>query len=1033
MTQGIRDGNWRGRLAHERVIVLLVMATVLVLTLTQGWRSGLAQRIETLGGIPPVRAAAAPYELAKLRVFNRVLFHVTYEYVDPRRVEPRRMLLGALQAIEEAVPEVMVSTVDGGKAVDVRIGAERERFAVEDVDSPWRLAARMYSIVRFLSGKFVSRVVLEKPEEVEYAAVNGMLHTLDPHTSLLTPEANREMRMATQGRFGGIGINIGLRENRLTVIRPIPNTPAARVGLKANDHIVTIDGESTINMDIDDAVSKLRGPDGTKVVIEVEREGEERPLRFEITRAIIPIESVKWAMLEDGVGYIQVDQFTRTTVADVSRGLERLRREGMRRLVLDLRDDPGGVLESSVALSDLFLRSGTILTTAGNDPKENSVENAHAAGTEPDYPLVVLVNGGSASASEIVAGALKNTGRAVLVGRRTFGKGSVQAIHEFEDDSALKITIAQYLTPGDISIQGVGIQPDVETMPMLFDAKRMDLYASEPQWSEADLDAHLSSDRVVQEQQPAFAARYFLAREDAPELPEDDQAPPPPGWIRLEPSRELWKVDFEMQLARRIVASASDPSRRRIVAEIGPLLERVQAEEDAKLEEAMRGIELDWSRGDPPAQGTPVRLTAVLNDGQALGPYKQGETVELNLRVRNESNLTLHRLRAITDSDDPVFDDREFPFGRLAPGAEASWTVETKVPEHAVRRIDPVRFEFEAEGGPAIEPVEFRIELSDAGHPLFAYGVSVADDVSGNGDGRIQRGEVVRLVLDVENRGEAPSLEPVASIRNKSGEFVFIRTGRAKLAPLQPGERATATFELELKAPYEESEFTLEFSITDFETRDFVAERIAFPVAGPPEAAPEARPGSVQPRAVPLELRETPGDEGRVVGTLDASARLARTHVLPGWARVELPSGHAGWVPEDAVRAVSGAPAQTVTFVAAPGNVQPRFVSFEAPLAVRGETGRLAGIVEDDSPILDLQVFVGDAKVFYENYRASAVNRVEFAVELPLRGGSNEVRIFVREASEVTTWRGLYVRRDAPDGSTLPTEKNPLDEDLFGE
>ncbi|MBN1771773.1 MAG: PDZ domain-containing protein [Deltaproteobacteria bacterium] len=1033
MTQGIRDGSWRGRLAHERVVVLLVVAVVLGLTLTQGWRSGLAQRIETLGGIPAARTEAPPYELAKLRVFNRVLFHVTYEYVDPRRVEPQRMLLGALQAIEEAVPEVMVSKVDGGKAVDVRIGAERERFVIDDVDSPWRLAARMYSIVRFLSDKFVSRVVLEKPEEVEYAAVNGMLHTLDPHTSLLTPEANREMRMATQGRFGGIGINIGVRENRLTVIRPIPNTPAARVGLKANDHIVTIDGESTINMDIDDAVSKLRGPDGTKVVIEVEREGEERPLRFEITRAIIPIESVKWAMLEDGVGYIQIDQFTRTTVADVSRGLEQLRREGMRRLVLDLRDDPGGVLESSVELSDLFLRSGTILTTAGNDPKENSVENAHAAGTEPDYPLAVLVNGGSASASEIVAGALKNTGRAVLVGRRTFGKGSVQAIHEFEDDSALKITIAQYLTPGDISIQGVGIQPDVETLPMLFDAKRMDLYASEPEWSEADLDAHLSSDRVVREQKPAFAARYFLSREEDPELPEDDRGPAPEGWIRLEPSRELWKVDFEMQLARRIVASASDPGRRRIIAEIGPLLERAQGEEDAKLEEAMRGIELDWSRGDPPAKDTPVRLAAVLNDGQPLGPYKQGEKVELRLQVRNESNLTLHRLRAVTESDDPVFDDLEFPFGRLGPGAEASWTVETKVPEHAVRRIDPVEFEFQAEGEPAIEPVEFRIELTDAGHPLFAYGLSVADDVSGNGDGRIQRGETVRLVVDVENRGDAPALEPVAAIRNKSGELVFIRTGRAKLGAIEPGGSASATFELEIKAPYEEPEFTLEFSITDFETRDFVVERIAFPVAGPPEAVPDARTGTVQPRTVPLALLETPGEDGRVLGSLAASARISRTHVLPGWVRVGLADGHVGWVREVEVRVVGGNPSPTVTFVAAPGNVQPRFVEFEAPLAVRTETGELRGIVEDDTPILDLQAFVGDAKVFYENYRTTPVNRVEFSVQLPLRGGSNEVRIFVREASEVTTWRGLYVRRDAPDGSTLPTEKNPLDEDLFGE
>ena len=1032
MTRRMRDGTWRVRLAHERVVVLLVTATVLGLTLAQGPRSGLAQRIETLGGAPPAGAEAPPYELAKLRLFNRVLFYVTYEYVDPRRIDPKRMLLGALQAIEEAVPEVMVRPVEEDRAVEVRVGAESERFVVDDVDSPWRLAARMYSIVRFLSGKFVSRAAIEKPQEVEYAAVNGMLHTLDPHTSLLTPEANREMRMATQGRFGGIGINIGMRDHRLTVIRPIPNTPAARF-LKANDHIVTIDGESTVNMDIDEAVSKLRGPEGTQVVVEVEREGEARPLRFEITRAIIPIESVKWAMLEDGVGYLLVDQFTRTTAADVSRGLDRLRRDGMRRLVLDLRDDPGGVLESSVELADLFLRSGTILTTAGNDPKENSVENAHAAGTEPDYPLVVLVNGGSASASEIVAGALKNTGRAVLVGRRTFGKGSVQAIHEFEDDSALKITIAQYLTPGDISIQGVGIQPDVETLPMVFDPKRMDLYPSEPRWSEADLRAHLSSDRVVREQRPAFTVRYFQAREEEPDLPEDDRAPAPEGWIRLEPSRELWKVDFEMQLARRIAATASDPGRRRIVAEIGPLLERVQSEEDTKLEQAMRGLGIDWSRGDPPPRDTPVRLTAVLNDGRPLGPYRQGDPVQLRLRVRNDGDATLTRLRAVTDSDDPVFDDLEFPFGRLAPGAEATWTVETKVPEHAVRRVDPVKFEFAAEGEPAIDPVEFRIELTDAGHPLFAYGISVADDVSGNGDGRIQRGETVRLVIDVENRGDAPAIEPVAAIRNKSGELVFIRSGRAKLGPLDPGRSTTAAFELELKEPYAEPEFTLEFSITDFETRDFVAERIAFPVAEPPEEEPRARPGTVQPRTVPLELRETPTESGRVIGRIEASARLSRTHVLPGWVRVAAADGHAGWVREEAVRSGSGEPSRTATFVAAPGNVQPRFVEIEAPLAVRGDTGELRGLAEDDTPILDLQVFVGEAKVFYENYRRTPVHRVEFSVPLPLRPGSNDVRVFVREASEVTTWRGLCVRRDGPNGETLPTEKNPSSEDLFEE
>jgi carboxyl-terminal processing protease len=1040
--------GWGRRLAGERAIVVLVCSLILAVTLTQGWRPGLAQRIETLGGAPAPSADLPPYDLVKLRVFNRVLFHVTYEYVDPRRVDPKKMLLGALDAIEEAVPEVMISRVEDGKAVEVRIGAEHERFAIDDVDSPWRLASRMYSVVRFLSGKFVSRAVLEKPEEVEYAAVNGMLRTLDPHTVLLTPEMNRDMRMATQGEFGGIGINIGLRDGKLTVISPIHDTPAWREGLKPNDHIVQIGDESTINMDLDEAVSKLRGPSGTPVVIWIEREGWTEPHRFEIMRATIPIESVKWAMLADGVGYAQVIQFSRTTATDLAGALEKMRGQGMRRLVIDLRDDPGGVLESSVELADLFLRSGTILTTAGNDPAENSVENARAAGTEPDYPLVVLVNGGSASASEIVAGALKNTGRAVLVGRRTFGKGSVQAIHEFEDDSALKITIAQYLTPGDISIQSVGIVPDVETLPMGFDPKRMDLYAGDPEWSEAELDAHLSSDRAAMEQKSEYTVRYFLGPEEdetggegdgeeappAPPAPDPD-APPvaPPGGVLLQPGDEPFELDFEINLAQRIVANAGQSSRRGILAEVGPLLGRVQGEEDVKLEEAMRGIGIDWSAGEAPPAGSAIRVSATLNDGQALGPYKPGEKVTLTLKAKNEGDFTLYRLRATSKSDDPVFDDREFPLGRLAPGEERTWSVETKVPEHAVQRLDPVSFEFAAQGDPVIAPVEFRVELADIGHPLFAYRFNIADDVVGNGDGRIQVGETVRLIVDVENRGEVTALEPVANIRNKSGEQIYIRAGRAKLEPIPAGGRVTAAFELEVKLGYADPTFMLEFSVTDFETRDFVDERISFPVAEGPAAAPSPGTGVVQPRAVPLVLYQVAQDDGGRVGTVTATARLARTHTLPGWVRVRLPDGHAGWVQESEVRAGSGALAEIAAFTPEPGNVQPRFAGLSVPLAVSTPTAMLTGVLEDDSPILDLQVFVGNAKIFYENYRAANTNRVEFSVELPLSGGTNEVRIFARETSEVTSWRGLYVRRDAPDGTTLPTEKLSLDEQLLGE
>jgi carboxyl-terminal processing protease len=311
--------------------------------------------------------------------------------------------------------------------------------------------------------------------------------------------------------------------------------------------------------------------------------------------------------------------------------------------------------------------------------------------------------------------------------------------------------------------------------------------------------------------------------------------------------------------------------------------------------------------------------------------------------------------------------------------------------------------------------------------------VSVADDVRGNGDGRIQRGESVRLVVDIENRGEMPSLEPVANIRNKSGEDIFIHQGRAKLDRLPAGGRVTAVFELEVKDAYTDPDFEIEFSVTDFETRDFVIERLHFPVTAAATELPQSSAGVTQPRALPLELRETPALDGTVVGSVTANAKLARTHTLPGWVRVALPDGHAGWVAEAALRPATGTASENVAFTPVPGNVQPRFASLEAPLAVRTEEATITGVIEDDSPILDLQVFVGDAKVFYENYRDANTNRVEFSVVLPLQGGSNEVRIFARESSEVTAWRGLYLRRDAPDGSTMPTEKHTYDEELLGE
>jgi carboxyl-terminal processing protease len=1013
-----------------RGILPAAVVGLLALTVARGSGSDVAQRIEMLGGSGSERGVGGPYELTRLVVFNRVLFHVTYEYVDPRRVQPPRMLLGALNAIEQFVPEVMVEELDPGKVVEVRVGAASERFRLDDVDSPWRLAARMFAVMRFLDGKLVSQAIVEKPQDVEYAAVNGMLRTLDPHTILMTPEANREMRMATQGEFGGIGINIGLRDGNLTVISPIRDTPAWREGLKSDDHIVQIGDESTVNMPLDEAVSKLRGLRGTQVVIWIERRGWTEPRRFEITRATIPIQSVKWTMLEDGVGYAQVIQFHRNTVPDLQSALDQLRRDGMRRLVIDLRDDPGGVLEASIQLSDMFLRSGTILTTAGNDPRENAVENASSGGTEPDYPIAVLVNGGSASASEIVAGALKNTGRAVLVGSRTFGKGSVQAIHEFDDESALKITIAQYLTPGDISIQSVGIVPDIETVPMHFRPEMMDVFDTETRLNEAGLQSHLSNDRAAREQKSTFTVRYFLdAREeeepgDAPAADPDAPEPEPEGPV-LQPNREPFESDFEVELARRIVVGSSDANRRRILAEVGPLVEAAQREEDRKLRDAFAGIGIDWNDGPAPA-GPPPRLSIRLNDGAAPEPLQPGASAQMVLRVRNEGSAPLYRLHAVTQSDNRLFADREFLFGRLDPGAEREWRVEVKAPAHAIPRVDPVRFLVRAAGEPDLPPHEVRWPIADAGRPVFAYRLSV-NDGTGNGDGRVQPGESFRFAIDVVNRGARAALEPVASIRNKSGESVFIRRGRVRLDEIPAAGSAGGTFEIELRAGHAEPYFVLELTIADFKTAGFAVERIRIPVARPPAEAP-VPDAAVVAVAAGSALLETPDPDAPVVGTFPQDVRVPATHRLGDRTRVQLPDGHAGWLPAAAVGRRGGIPSDPIPFVALPANTQPVFENVAVEHVVRADHGILRGAVRDDDPILDLQAFVGDDKVFYADHRGAAdPSRMAFEIPLPVGPGANRVRILARERSEVGTWYEFYIRRDAPDGSTLETAE-PEDE-----
>jgi len=304
---------------------------------------------------------------------------------------------------------------------------------------------------------------IENKKLVE-GAIKGMLATLDPHSSYLDPDFYKDLQVQTKGEFGGLGIEITLKEGLLVVVAPMEGSPADRAGVKAGDVIVKIDGKLTKDFSLVDAVKRMRGPKGSAIILSVARRGSPSLLDFSVVRDNIQVKSVRSRYIGDGLGYVRLSQFMERTGDDLKAALEKLDEEGdgIKGLVLDLRNNPGGLLTQAVKVSDMFLKDGVIVYTDGRIDSQKQKFYAHARDTEPDYPVVVIVNGGSASASEIVAGALQDAARAIIVGTQTFGKGSVQTITPLQNGGALTLTTALYYTKSGRSIQVTGVKPDIE-------------------------------------------------------------------------------------------------------------------------------------------------------------------------------------------------------------------------------------------------------------------------------------------------------------------------------------------------------------------------------------------------------------------------------------------------------------------------------------------------------------------------------------------------------------------------------------------
>ncbi|EQB39999.1 peptidase S41 [Sulfurimonas hongkongensis] len=337
----------------------------------------------------------------------------------------------------------------------------------KNTESTKKEASRLEALAKFT--KVIS--IVEKYnvdavtiEDLMDKALQGMMTNLDAHSNFLTQKDYKKLKVQTDGEFGGLGITVGVRDGALTVIAPIEGTPADKAGVKPGDIILKINDESTLSMTIDEAVSRMRGKVGEPIEITIVRKGEAKPLTIKIVRGIITIESVYTKTIGDDILYVRVTSFDKKVVEDISKAINK-KKAMTKGIILDLRNNPGGLLDQAVGLVDLFVDKGDIVSQKGRKSSDDQVYSAKSSNTITDVPVVVVVNGGSASASEIVSGALQDHKRAIVVGENTFGKGSVQVVLPITKEEAIKLTIARYYLPSGRTIQALGVKPDIEVFP----------------------------------------------------------------------------------------------------------------------------------------------------------------------------------------------------------------------------------------------------------------------------------------------------------------------------------------------------------------------------------------------------------------------------------------------------------------------------------------------------------------------------------------------------------------------------------------
>ncbi len=955
------------------------------------------------------------YELGRMEALSWVLLQLKQDYVDPTRVHPGKMLQKILEYIERESNEVEI-TPEGDK-VKVKVGTAQKTFTVGHPATVWEMNYNLHPIFQFIGDH------LEKtsdPKDVEFAAINGLLSTLDPHSNLLPPKLFREMRLKTTGEFGGLGIRITIRKGALTIISPLPDTPAARLGLRAMDQIVRIGDQSTVNMALDEAVNLLRGKPGTEVSIWVKRVGWTEPHKYTITRKTIRVRSITSKLLKNKIGYIQIQDFSRHTGGDLLSNLSKLKRQahGLKGLIIDLRNNAGGLLKAAVQIADLFLSHGIIVATVAYSEdstpehhiqKSRDEQKANEQGTESKLPIVILVNSGSASASEILAGALKNLDRAVLMGEQTFGKGTVQILNDrvppSVKDACLKLTVAEYLIPGDISIQEVGVTPDIKLLPMLLDKDDLEVFAQPDRFREQDIPEHLKKKKNEISNKPSFEVRYVF---NAPKKKDDQEEPP-----LKEPE---FKEDFQIKFASGLLQHVSTPRGSAMLDEGADYIKKVQQREQKKMVKAMKALGIDWSRGLSDGAKASAKFSLAGKGVDEQGRASADKKILMRLSVTNNGTSPFFRLRAESRSKLGLFDRREFIFGKVNPGETKSWDVPIKIPRGIYSRQDEVRFLFFSEGGKPPANLNTKVTVKGLPRPTFAFSWRILDP-EGNGDGLLQPGEKAALELTIFNKGKGKAYDAKALLKNDAGKDLFLEAGggRVQFDEIPVGKSATRAFKFHVPKDTERESLPVQLTIWDADLSTTEVANLTLPLAPDPPSMSKVKT-ALRVKQSRVVIRGGADVSSPLVAFAKKGAVFKSDRKQGSWYRIMDHDKPVGWIHESKVRKTRLVKAKPSTESLLPfAQYTPPEIQLQpVPLFLpSGDSVEIKGkITDSDYDLRDVAVWVGNDKVYLEssaemkNPRSAMID-----VKVPLKAGPNYITIIARERAKFAAQKALVVTR----------------------